>query len=175
MGNPIPPDLRAPDREIPALAPAATCIGHVHLKVADLDRAIRFYEAVIGLELRARYGDKAAFLSAGGYHHHVGLNTWHSDGGTPPPEGHTGLFHVAFLVPDRRALAQALARVLRAGVPLDGHADHWVSEAIYFRDPDGNGIDVYRDRSAAERAALPGGSAGMANDPLDLHALLAEA
>ncbi len=175
MANPIPPDLRAPDAPPPALAPASTRIGHVHLKVADLDRAIAFYESVIGLELRSRLGAQAAFLSAGGYHHHVGLNTWHSGGGAPPPEGHTGLYHVAFLVPDRRSLAQALARVLRAGVPLDGHADHGVSEAIYFRDPDGNGIEVYRDRPEAEWPRRPDGAAAIRNDPLDLTALLAEA
>jgi catechol 2,3-dioxygenase len=175
MANPIPPDLRAPEAAPPALAPAATRIGHVHLKVADLDRAIAFYEGVIGLELRARLGAQAAFLSAGGYHHHLGLNTWESAGGTPPPAGHTGLYHVAFLVPDRRALAQALARVLRAGVPLDGHADHGVSEALYFRDPDGNGIEVYRDRPEAEWPRDAQGGPAMGNDPLDLAALLSEA
>ena len=175
MANPIPPDLRAPDEAPPALAPAATRIGHVHLKVSDLDRAVAFYTEVIGLEVQARYGAQAAFLSAGGYHHHLGLNTWESAGGTPPPPGHTGLYHAAFLVPDRRALAQALARLLRAGVTLDGHADHGVSEALYLRDPDGNGIEIYRDRPEAEWPRQPGGGLAMRNDPLDLKALLAEA
>lgn len=176
MGNLIPSDLRAPDHDIPALAPAATRVGHVNLRVSDLGRAVRFYETVVGLELRATHGVQLAFLSAGGYHHHVALNTWESEGASPPPRGHTGLLHVAFVVPDRRALAQALARVLRAGVALDGHADHIVTESIYFRDPDGNGVEVYRDRDPAELAALPDGGAGKGpNDPLDLHALLAQA
>lgn len=175
MANPIPPDLRAPDTDLPDLAPPATRIGHVHLKVADLERAIAFYRDVLGLEVTARYGTQAAFLSAGGYHHHIGLNTWESAGGTPPPAGHTGLYHTAFLYPDRRALAQALARALRAGVTLDGHADHGVSEAVYFRDPDGNGIEIYRDRPEAEWARTPDGGPAMKNDPLDLQALLSEA
>jgi catechol 2,3-dioxygenase len=173
MANPIPPDLRAPEGPVPDLAPAATRIGHVHLKVADLDRAVGFYRDVLGLELKARYGTQAAFLSAGGYHHHIGLNTWDSAGGTPPPRGHTGLFHTAFLLPDRRALAQALARALRAGVTIEGHADHGVSEAVYFSDPDGNGIEIYRDRPEAEWPRNPDGTPAMRNAPLDLHALLA--
>jgi catechol 2,3-dioxygenase len=175
MANPIPPDLRAPDTGLPDLAPPSTRIGHVQLKVADLERAIAFYRDVLGLELKARYGGQAAFLSAGGYHHHIGLNTWESAGGTPPPPGHTGLYHTAFLYPNRRALAQALARALRAGVTLDGHADHGVSEAVYFRDPDGNGIEIYHDRPEAEWPRSPDGGPAMSNAPLNLHVLLAEA
>lgn len=176
MANPIPADLAPPDLDPgPDLAPPATRIGHVHLKVADLDRAVAFYEGVLGLKLTARYGRQAAFLSAGGYHHHVGLNTWESAGGTPPPPGHTGLYHTAFLFPDRRALGRALARALRAGVRLDGAADHGVSEAIYFRDPDGNGVEIYRDRAEAEWPRDAAGGIAMVNAPLDLRALLADA
>lgn len=152
-----------------------TRIGHIHLKVADLDRAIAFYRDVMGFDVIQRYGAQAAFLSAGGYHHHIGLNTWQSRGGTPPPEGSTGLFHVAFLYPDRTALAQALARVRDAGVRIDGAADHGVSEAIYFRDPDGNGIEIYRDREEADWPRDAEGTLAMVNDPLDLGALLQEA
>ena len=158
-----------------ALAPPGTRIGHVHLKVADLERAIAFYTGVIGLEVTTRYGARAAFLSAGGYHHHLGLNTWESARGAPPPPGHTGLYHAAFLFPDRRALAQALARAVAAGVSLDGAADHGVSEAVYFRDPDGNGIEIYRDRPEADWPRDAGGVLAMVNAPLDLQALLAEA
>ncbi len=152
-----------------------TCIGHVHLKVADLDRAIAFYESVMGFELTQRYGSQAAFLSAGGYHHHIGLNTWQSRGGPAPAPGTTGLFHVAFLYPDRQAMARTLKQVIDAGVPIDGAADHGVSEAVYFRDPDGNGIEIYRDRPAAEWPRDGEGTLAMVNDPLDLDALLAEA
>jgi catechol 2,3-dioxygenase len=127
-----------------------TRIGHVHLKVADLDRAIGFYSGVLGFELTQRFGSQAAFLSAGGYHHHIGLNTWESKGGTPAPRGHTGLYHTAFLYPSRRELADALRRVVEAGIAIDGAADHGVSEAIYLRDPDGNGVELYRDRPRAE-------------------------
>jgi catechol 2,3-dioxygenase len=150
-------------------------VGHVHLKVADLERAIAFYTGVLGLEVTSRYGPRAAFLSAGGYHHHLGLNTWESAGGTAPPPGHTGLYHTAFLFPDRRALAQVLARVVAAGVPLDGAADHGVSEALYLRDPDGNGVELYRDRPEAEWPRDAGGALRMVNAPLDVAALLAEA
>ena len=129
--------------------PAAR-IGHVHLKVSDLDRAIAFYRDVLGFDLTQRYGAQAAFLSAGGYHHHIGLNTWESEGAPPAPAGHPGLYHVAILYPDRRSLGQALARVVAAGVTLQGAADHGVSEAIYFTDPDGNGIELYRDRPEEE-------------------------
>ena len=152
----------------------ATRIGHVHLKVADLDRAIAFYSGVLGFELTQRYGPQAAFLSAGGYHHHIGLNTWESAGGTPPPPGHTGLYHTAFLYPDRASLADALRRVLAAGIPLDGAADHGVSEAIYLRDPDGNGVELYRDRPEAEWPRDRIGQLAMVNSRFDLRRLLDE-
>jgi catechol 2,3-dioxygenase len=152
-----------------------TRIGHVHLKVADLDRAIAFYRDVMGFELQQRYGAAAAFLSAGGYHHHIGLNTWESRGGTPPAAGHTGLYHVAFLYPDRAALGRALKMALEAGIEIEGAADHGVSEAIYFRDPDGNGIEIYRDRDPVDWPRDTQGQLAMGNAPLDLQALLAEA
>ncbi len=158
----------------PPIAPA-TRIGHVHLKVADLDRSIAFYSGVLGFEVTQRNGPGAAFLSAGGYHHHIGLNTWESAGGTPPPPGHTGLYHTAILYPDRAALADALARVVRAGIPLDGAADHGVSEAIYLTDPDGNGVELYRDRPEDEWPRDTEGRLSMGNAPLDLQALLAGA
>lgn len=154
--------------------PAAR-IGHVHLNVADLDRAIAFYSDVLGFEVTQRYGRGAAFLSAGGYHHHIGLNTWESLGATPPPPGHTGLYHTAFLYPDRAQLADALRRVVDAGIPLDGAADHGVSEALYLTDPDGNGVELYRDRPEAEWPRDADGTLAMTNAPLDLDALLAEA
>ena len=154
------------------LAPATTRIGHVHLKVADLDRAIAFYSDVLGFEVTQRYGPQAAFLSAGGYHHHIGLNTWDSAGGTPPPPGHTGLYHTAFLYPDRAALAAVLRRVLAAGVPLDGAADHGVSEAIYLRDPDQNGVELYVDRPEADWPRDATGGLAMVNRRFDLQALL---
>ena len=125
-------------------------IGHVHLKVADIERALAFYCGVLGFEEQARYGDQAAFVSAGGYHHHIGLNTWESKGGTPPPPGHTGLYHAAIRYPDRTTLADALRRLVDAGIPLDGASDHGVSEALYLRDPDGNGLELYRDRPREE-------------------------
>ena len=152
----------------------ATRIGHIHLKVADLDRAIAFYSGVLGFELTQRYGPQAAFLSAGGYHHHIGLNTWESAGGTPPPPGHTGLYHTAFLYPDRASLADALRRVLAAGIPLDGAADHGVSEAIYLRDPDGNGVELYRDRPESEWPRDARGNLAMVNSRFDLRRLLDE-
>ncbi|MDF1670966.1 MAG: VOC family protein [Roseovarius sp.] len=151
-----------------------TRIGHVHLKVADLDRAIGFYAGVLGFEVQQR-SDSAAFLSAGGYHHHLGLNTWESAGGTPPPKGHTGLFHTAFLYADRAQLGDALRRVLVAGIPLEGAADHGVSEAIYLSDPDGNGVELYRDRDEADWPRDAQGNLTMYNARLDLEALLAEA
>jgi catechol 2,3-dioxygenase len=155
--------------------PPETRIGHVHLKVADLDRAIAFYSGVLGFEVQQRYGPQAAFLSAGGYHHHIGLNTWESAGGTPPPPGHTGLYHTAFLFPDRASLGAALKRVIEAGIPVDGAADHGVSEAVYLRDPDNNGVELYRDRPAADWPRNADGSLAMSNARLDLRALLAEA
>ena len=144
-------------------------IGHVHLKVSDLDRAIGFYRDVLGFELQHRYGDQAAFLSAGGYHHHIGLNTWESKGGAPAAPGTTGLYHVAIRYPDRKTLAQAVKTVLDAGIALSGASDHGVSEAIYLHDPDQNGIELYRDRP---RDQWPD---DMYTAPLDLTALLAEA
>jgi catechol 2,3-dioxygenase len=152
-----------------------TRIGHVHLKVADLDRAIAFYSGVLGFELMQKYGTQAAFLSAGGYHHHIGLNTWESKGGTPPPPGHTGLYHTAILYPDRTELADALRRLVDAQYPIDGASDHGVSEAIYLSDPDGNGVELYRDRPEAEWPRNPDGSLAMVTKPLDLRRLLAEA
>lgn len=160
---------------MPAPVAPETRIGHVHLKVADLERSIAFYSGVLGFEITVRYGPQAAFLSAGGYHHHIGLNTWESKGGTPPPPGHTGLYHTAFLYPDRAALADALRRVVEAGIPVDGAADHGVSEAIYLRDPDGNGVELYRDRPEADWPREADGRLKMVNVPLDLEALLAEA
>jgi catechol 2,3-dioxygenase len=150
-------------------------IGHVHLKVADLDRAIHFYSDLLGFAVTQRYGDQAAFLGAGGYHHHIGLNTWESAGATPPPPGHTGLYHSAFLYPDRQQLARALRRVLDAGIKLDGAADHGVSEAVYLRDPDSNGVELYRDRPQTDWPLDEQGSLKMVNSPLDVAALLAEA
>lgn len=152
-----------------------TRIGHVHLKVADLDRAIGFYSGVLGFEVMQRYGDQAAFLSAGGYHHHLGLNTWESRGGKPAPRGHTGLYHTAILYPDRAALADALRRLVEAGIALDGASDHGVSEAIYLTDPDGNGVELYRDRPQADWPRDAEGNLKMVTLPLDLRALLAEA
>lgn len=150
-------------------------VGHVHLKVADLERAIAFYRDVLGFDLMQRYGTQAAFLSAGGYHHHIGLNTWESRGGQAPPPGTTGLYHVAFRYPDRAALADALKRLAEAGWPLDGASDHGVSEALYLRDPDGNGVELYRDRPEPEWPRAADGSLAMTTGPLDLRRLIAEA
>lgn len=149
-------------------------IGHVHLKVSDLDRSIAFYQDVMGLDVTQSYGDQAAFLSAGGYHHHIGLNTWFSKNSPPAPKRSAGLFHVAFLYPDRAALAQAFKTVLDAGVEIEGAADHGVSEAIYFSDPDGNGIEIYRDRPEAQWPRDTSGQLDMVNAHLDLEALLLE-
>lgn len=151
-----------------------TRIGHVHLKVADLDRAIGFYCGVLGLGLTQRYGERAAFVAAGDYHHHIGLNTWESLGGTPPAPGTTGLYHLALLYPTRAALADALRRVEAAGIPLDGASDHGVSEALYMRDPDGNGVELYRDRPEAEWPRDPDGGLRMVTARLDLDALRRE-
>ena len=149
-------------------------IGHVHLKVADLDRSLAFYRDVLGFELTQRFGSQAAFLSAGGYHHHLGLNTWESAGGRPPPPGATGLYHVAFLYPTRAELADALRRVLKAGVSLEGASDHGVSEALYLHDPDRNGVELYWDRPKEQWPRAADGSIAMFTHPLDLDALLAE-
>ena len=154
---------------------AGVRVGHIHLKVADLDRAIGFYRDVLGFELILRYGTQAAFLSAGGYHHHIGLNTWESLGGQPPAPGTTGLYHAAFLYPTRAALGDALRRVRAAGIPLDGAADHGVSEAIYLRDPDGNGVELTWDKPQEEWPRAADGSLTMVNERLDLEALAAAA
>ncbi len=154
---------------------ATPSIGHVHLRVADLERAVAFYRDILGFPVTARYGDQAAFLGAGGYHHHIGLNTWNSKGGTPPPDGHTGLYHAAFLYPDRAALGTVVRRVLDAGISLDGAADHGVSEAVYLRDPDGNGVELYRDRASEDWPRDKDGQLTMYNRPLDVAALVAEA
>jgi catechol 2,3-dioxygenase len=151
---------------------AGTRIGHVHLKVSDLDRALGFYCGVLGFEVMQRYGDQAAFISAGGYHHHIGLNTWESKGGHPPAPGTTGLFHTAILYPTRAALADALHRVREAGIQLDGASDHGVSEALYLRDPDQNGVELYRDRPQAEWPRQPDGSLAMFTRKLDLDDLM---
>jgi catechol 2,3-dioxygenase len=150
-------------------------IGHVHLKVADLDRSLAFYSGVLGFQVTSRMGPSAAFLSAGGYHHHIGLNTWESRNGSPPPPGATGLYHVAIRYPDRPALADALRRLVDAHVPLDGASDHGVSEALYLHDPDGNGIELYWDRPRARWLHAADGSVQMTSAPLDVDALLAEA
>src|SRR5437870_9869172 len=149
-------------------------IGHVHLKVGDLERALKFYRDVLGFEVTTRYGDEAGFLSAGGYHHHIALNTWESLGGSPPPPGTTGLYHVAILYPTRAMLADALCRLIKAGVPLDGASDHGVSEALYLRDPDQNGVELYCDRPQADWPRTTDGSLAMFTRPLDLQALLGE-
>jgi catechol 2,3-dioxygenase len=156
-GHPIDPQVR---------------IGHVHLKVADLERALQFYCGVLGFEVQQRFGSEAAFISAGGYHHHIGLNTWESKGGSPPPPGRTGLYHTAILYPTRATLADAVRRVLDAGFELDGAADHGVSEAIYLRDPDENGVELYRDRPESEWPRTPNGELAMFTHALDLPALL---
>ncbi|WP_438481573.1 VOC family protein [Oleiharenicola lentus] len=151
---------------------AGVRIGHVHLKVADLHRALDFYVGVLGFQLTQRYGDQAAFISAGGYHHHIGLNTWESLGGSPPPRGSTGLFHTAILYPTRAALADALRRLIEAGIPLDGASDHGVSQALYLRDPDENGVELYWDRPATEWPRDEKGGIAMVTARLDLQDLL---
>lgn len=168
MSGPVTPET-AP------VLPADTRIGHVHLKVADLDRALAFYSGILGFEVTQRYGTQAAFLSAGGYHHHIGLNTWESKGASPPPPGHTGLYHTAILLPERKALAQVLQRLRAAGWPLTGASDHGVSEALYLDDPDGNGVELYRDRPEADWPRDASGALKMVTKRLDLEALLAEA
>ncbi len=156
-----------------AIAPD-TQIGHIHLKVSDLERAIAFYRDAFGFELMERYGNQAAFLSAGGYHHHIGLNTWESLGGPPPPPGTTGLYHFAILYPNRKELARAFKRLLDHGVPIGGASDHGVSEAIYLNDPDGNGVEIYRDRDRAEWPVNDAGELQMTIAPLDYQDLLDE-
>jgi catechol 2,3-dioxygenase len=163
-------NAKMPDRSIDA----GTRIGHVHLKVSDLDRAIRFYHDVLGFEVTQRLGDQAAFLSAGGYHHHIGLNTWESAGGSAPPRDATGLYHVAILYPTRMALADALRRLRKAGIPLEGAADHGVSQALYLRDPDGNGVELYWDRPQEQWPRNRQGELEMHTHPLDLRDLLTE-
>ena len=168
--GPVEPLAAAPNPLDPAVR-----IGHVHLRTASIDRVRDFYVGVLGFEEQARYGDQAVFISAGGYHHHIGLNTWESRGASPPPPGHTGLFHAAIRYPDRKALADALRRLVEAGVPLEGASDHGVSEALYLSDPDGNGLELYRDRPVEEWPRDEDGSLGMFTRPLDVQALLAEA
>lgn len=160
----------APFRPIPA----GVSIGHIHLKVADLERAIAFHRDVLGFEVTERFGRNAAFLSAGGYHHHIGLNTWESQGGSPPAAGTTGLYHAAILYPTRGDLADALRRLLAHGVRIDGASDHGVSEAIYLRDPDGNGLELYWDRTREQWPRRADGSLAMFSAALDLESLLAE-
>jgi catechol 2,3-dioxygenase len=161
-----------PSTHIPTPIHPQVRVGHVHLKVADLERSLAFYRDVLGFEVTQRFGAQAVFLSAGGYHHHLGLNTWESAGGRPPAPGTTGLYHVAFLYPTRATLADALRRVLAAGIPLDGAADHGVSEALYLHDPDGNGVELYWDRSPDQWPRTPDGTLAMFTRPLDLEALL---
>jgi catechol 2,3-dioxygenase len=164
---PLPPNETAP-----APIDAGVRIGHVHLKVADLDRALGFYRDVLGFDVMQRYGSQAAFVSAGGYHHHIGLNTWESAGGPPPARGTTGLYHLAILYPTRAALADALKRLIAAGIALDGASDHGVSEALYLRDPDGNGVELYRDRPETEWPRNADGTLAMVTRRLDLQDLL---
>src|SRR6186713_2320896 len=173
MASPLASTGSAAPQAQRAIDPGVT-IGHVHLKVADLDRALSFYCGVLGFELMQRYGNQAAFVSAGGYHHHIGLNTWESAGGSPPPPGSTGLYHLAILYPTRAALADALRRVIEAGIPLDGAADHGVSEALYLRDPDGNGVELYWDRPKEEWPRTTNGELNMVTERLDLESLLGE-
>jgi catechol 2,3-dioxygenase len=156
-------------------APAGLRVGHVHLKVSDIDRGLSFWRDLLGLEEQQRYGSQAVFLSAGGYHHHIALNIWESAGGRPPAPGTTGLFHVALLYPDRRSLAGVLKRLMEAEYPLEGASDHGVSEALYLRDPDGNGVELYRDREPAEWPRDAAGKLVMGTRRLDLRGLLAEA
>ena len=154
-------------------APATPQIGHVHLKVSDLEASIAFYQGILGFDVQQRMGNRAAFLGAGGYHHHIGLNTWESLGAPPPPAGHTGLYHTAFLFPDRASLGAIIKRVLDVGLSLDGAADHGVSEAVYLRDPDENGVELYVDRPRSEWPRNDDGSLAMVNARLDVAALVA--
>ena len=149
-------------------------MGHVHLKVADLDRALRFYNGILGFDITQRMGSSAAFLSAGGYHHHIGLNTWESQGGMPAAPGTTGLYHLAILYPTQAALGDALRRLIHAGIKLDGAADHGVSKALYLRDPDGNGVELYWDRPKERWPRTSSGELNMLTEPLDIQGLLRE-
>jgi len=158
---------------MPYTAPPATRVGHIHLRVSDIDRAIGFYGDVLGFETTQRYGAQAAFLSAGGYHHHIGLNTWESLGAGPAPAGHTGLYHTAFLYPTKADLARVFRSVIQAGIPLDGAADHGVSLALYLRDPDQNGVELYWDRPEEDWPRNADGTLAMSNSAIDLEALLA--
>jgi catechol 2,3-dioxygenase len=167
-----PAETRIADTALDAPIDPGTRIGHVHLKVADIERSLAFYCGVLGFELMQRYGKSAAFIAAGGYHHHIGLNTWESKGGSPPAKGTTGLYHLAILYPTRAALADALRRLMKAGIPLDGASDHGVSEALYLRDPDQNGVELYRDRPREEWPLQPDGSLAMVTARLDLEDLL---
>ncbi len=155
-------------------APAGTHVGHVHLRVADIDRAIAFYQGILGFELRLKYGDGAAFLGADGYHHHIGLNTWDSLGATPPPPGHTGLYHAAFLYRDRAGLVEVIKRVIDAGIPFDGAAHHGVSTAVYLRDPDHNGVELYYDLPRADWPKDAEGNLTMVNDRFSVAEYVAE-
>ena len=165
--------MTAPVAEPVYHIPAAASIGHAHLKFCELTRALQFYCGVVGFSLVARYRDTAAFIAAGGYHHHIGLNTWESKGGSPPSAGTTGLYHVAIRYPTRAALADALRRLAEAGVELDGASDHGVSEALYLSDPDGNGVELQWDRPEAEWPRHPDGRLAMYTRRLDLQSLLA--
>jgi catechol 2,3-dioxygenase len=158
---------------VSAIHPQAR-IGHVHLKVADLDRALAFYRDILGFQVTQRIGNTAAFLSAGGYHHHIGLNTWESRHGSPPAHGATGLYHLAIVYPTRAELADALRRLVRANIPLEGAADHGVSQALYLRDPDGNGVELYWDRPESQWPRTAQGDLDMVTEPLDLEELLAQ-
>ena len=170
MTHEMPKSVLSPERPIDA----GVRVGHVHLKVANLDRALAFYCGVLGFELMQRYGAQAAFISAGGYHHHIGLNTWESLNGPPPPPGTTGLFHTAILYPTRATLADALRRVMAANINLDGASDHGVSEALYLRDPDQNGVELFWDRPAAQWPRSADGGLEMFTRRLDLEDLLRE-
>lgn len=156
------------------MAHKETTVGHIHLTVSDLDRSLTFYRDLLGFEVSARYGDSAVFLSAGGYHHHIGLNTWSGKDATAPPHGHTGMYHVAFLYPSRLELAKVLKQLIDANYPLDGAADHGVSVALYLRDPDGNGVELYVDRPRAEWKVANDGMVEMVTEPLDIQSILKE-